>query len=427
MNQHIRPRQQRGASLVEALLAFLVLSLGMVGMVKLQSHLRSAADLARQHSEALRLAQEEIESLRGFVTLATTPGLPAYADIAPASAILLPPQGPRDSARYRIERRVDTSAAPRLKTLSVIVGWDDRQGTARQVELSSAIAGIDPTWSGALSLAAAGRPVHGAFARSAQIPAAAKDLGDGRSVFKPVIEGDTAWVFDNRSGKPTSRCSGIGTTVPTRNLSVTDLTSCDAVSGSLLSGVVRFTSALPANAANANDMPLPLSVALAGGPFVAAPDCRSEAHKVVVYHAAGVERREPVPLAAVPASVGVAAWTETGDRFITYHCLAQAAAPSNGAPARWSGSSTLVPAGWSIGALATQFKVCRYSADQNGDGNVDHNGEHPSQYVDVDGALPQQNFLVVRGDQPCPGAAALNLAGPGPLVFSNLGTAQHQP
>ena len=35
---------------------------------------------------------------------------------------------------------------------------------------------------------------------------------------------------------------------------------------------------------------------------------------------------------------------------------------------RWSGRSTLVPDGWALGSSADEYKVCRYSADQDGNG-----------------------------------------------------------
>ena len=64
-------RIQRGISLIEALIAFLVLSLGVLGMSKLQSHLRLHSDIARQRSEAVRIAQEDMEALRSFASTTT--------------------------------------------------------------------------------------------------------------------------------------------------------------------------------------------------------------------------------------------------------------------------------------------------------------------------------------------------------------------
>jgi len=81
----------------------------------------------------------------------------------------------------------------------------------------------------------------------------------------------------------------------------------------------------------------------------------------------------------------------------------------------WSGRSTLVAQGWSIGTTASSYRMCRYSADQDGSGAVDQNAEHPDSYDHVDHALMEQNFLIVKGNETCP------------LSPSSVMTAQHQP
>ena len=53
--------QHRGVSLLEVLFSLLVLSAGVVGMGKLHRQLQGHADMARQRSEAVRLAHDEIE------------------------------------------------------------------------------------------------------------------------------------------------------------------------------------------------------------------------------------------------------------------------------------------------------------------------------------------------------------------------------
>src|SRR5438034_285680 len=61
---------QRGITLVEALLSFVVLAFGMLGIARLHADLRAHADLARQHTDATRIAGEEMERLRAFSVLA---------------------------------------------------------------------------------------------------------------------------------------------------------------------------------------------------------------------------------------------------------------------------------------------------------------------------------------------------------------------
>ena len=68
------------------------------------------------------------------------------------------------------------------------------------------------------------------------------------------------------------------------------------------------------------------------------------------YRSADGIRREAVPLLAMPASVGVAEWSEQGERYVAYQCVV----PINGAAGRWSGRSSLVPLGWAVGAQKVQ-------------------------------------------------------------------------
>ena len=396
-------KAQRGAALPEALVAFLVLSLGMLALAKLQGQLRLNSDIARQRSEAVRLAQEDMEKLRAFSAIAPTAESPSYADIA--SATVSVGDGYRSNAGYRIERSVANHAAPAYKSASVTVNWADRTGAQQHVVLNSVISANHPALSGALTVPGTTDPVRGVLGRSARIPLAAKDLGNGSSVFKPVAAGTVAWVFSHASGQVTARCN-VAANLQTRNLAVSDLTDCVAATAVLLSGQVRLSTAVPPDPTHANDTPLPLTVTvqLTGVRDAASPVCLSEAQKVVAIASPGGSRRETVPLAATPAAMGLAGWIDLGERFVAYHC---AIAPLG---ARWSGLSTVIPQGWTIGSAANEYKVCRFSADQDESGAVDTNAEHPDRYVDVDGSLMQQNFLIIRADQSCP-----------------LGTVQHQP
>ena len=67
-------RHQRGTTLLEALIAFLVLSLGILTIGRVQTHLRLGSDIARQRAEAVRLGQEELENLRAFSVLGAASG-----------------------------------------------------------------------------------------------------------------------------------------------------------------------------------------------------------------------------------------------------------------------------------------------------------------------------------------------------------------
>jgi hypothetical protein len=87
--------------------------------------------------------------------------------------------------------------------------------------------------------------------------------------------------------------------------------------------------------------------------------------------------------------------------------------------------------GFATGTTAAERRVCRYSADYNGSGDMYtgdkkalDNTEHPAVYGRVNRSLSRQNFLVVRGDQNCPTAPTID---PSAGVFADYSTLQLQP
>jgi Tfp pilus assembly protein PilV len=421
-------QRQRGMSLIEALVAFLVVTLGMLGLMRSQEGLRLNSETARHRGEALRLAQQTLEEQRAFVapnaTLTSTPSLPHYAAIQSSSAASANLSASNTS--YEVSRHVDDNSSFAYKTSRVEVAWTDRRGQQQSLKLHTLIAGQDPMLAAALSQAPRAHPVWGVRGRSTFIPPAAHDLGDGRSSFKPSSTSTQVWLFDNRSGRITAICSGLPASLQQQQVTSSHLTQCSAVNGLLLSGLVRFSLAQPPNAQAANDTPLPLSVGLnlTSAPTTTAPQCVSEAVKVVQVSG----EASWVPLNATPGSLGITSWLETGERFVAYHCMVDLP-PGNGnaaSNAAWSGHSHINPQGWSIGMTAGLYRVCRYSSDTDGSGSIDRNEEHPATYTNVKTPLNHQYFLVVRGEQNCPASTLVNVANNG-LAALDWGTVQHQP
>lgn len=138
----IPSRCQGGFTLVEVLVAFLVLTLGLLAVIRLQPELRQHAELARQRSEATRLAQQDIEGLRGFVQIGIAGSTPAY-DAIVAAAYAVEPDA-LGSPRYSVERLVDAVAVPNARSVDVTVRWLDRTGEPQWVRLATLIAASDP-------------------------------------------------------------------------------------------------------------------------------------------------------------------------------------------------------------------------------------------------------------------------------------------
>ena len=384
-------RHQRGIGLMEALIALLVLSLGALTVSRLQTHLRLGSDIARQRAEAVRLGQEDIETLRAFSVIsasdAASGAARTYAGITSAQTDVDASTGYATNTRYTVSRQIVAAGALAAKSAVVTVGWTDRAGDAQKIVLTSVITAHDPAHGGALAIAPVGVYARGAFARSSRVPLTARDLGNGSSVFKPTASSTVAFVFDNTSARVTARCSGVDPLIATRDLGPAQLTNCAGISAQMLSGSVRFSQASPPDAARGNDLPPAFSVVLGltGGSYAGTPECSVETVQ-----------------------------TEAGDRFASYHCVVLPLA--NG---RWSGRSTIAPIGWSIGNGTNDRKVCRYSADLDGSGAIDSNEEHPAAYSGVEHSLANQNFLVIKGLEACP-------AGSSP-AFVDLSTALHQP
>jgi type IV pilus modification protein PilV len=354
------PSRRRGTSLVETLVAFLVLSLGLLAATRMQTELRQGADVARQRSQALRLAQQDLERLRSFSVVASAAGRQAFADIAGGTAQI------EGDPNFTLTRDVAADAALRVKQIGVQVAWAGVDGRAQRVELDTMLAGTEPALGGALSLAPAGAPVHGPLGRSVRIPLAAVDLGNGSSAL--VLPGDagaaagslggaTVLVFDNASGTLIARC----TAPASANLRLADLGPCDRTPGLLLAGHVRFAPGIAA-------LPFGLALQLDDAAAAAPPWC-------------GHGAAEP----------------HGGVAFVAYHCVVH---PPTGRAA-WSGRLDLVAVNWRLGTGESDYRVCRSSTDLDGSGAIDDNLEHPRIYTQVKDALTHQNFSIVKGTQNC--------------------------
>ena len=350
---------QRGTSLFGTLIAFLVLSLGVLAAARLQTELRLGAEVARQRSEAVRLAQREIEALRAFTVVATTTGQPAFDDIASRSSSV------DGAARFTLTRQVDDEVALHAKRVGVRIDWADAAGNAHQVALDTVVDGSEPALGGALSLAPTGAPVKDPLARAVHIPVGAVDLGNGSSALvlpDPAGAGSgslggTALVFDNASGTVIARC----TAPVAANLTLADLGPCDRSAGMLLSGHVRFEPGVAA-------LPFGMALLLTDAGNAKPPFCG---------HAAPT--------------------LENGVAFVAFHCVVYAPAGRS----TWSGRLDVVPVNWTLGSAASDLRVCRTTADLDGSGAIDANLEHPGVYTNVKGALTQQNFSIVKGTQNC--------------------------
>jgi hypothetical protein len=285
-----------------------------------------------------------------------------------------------------------------MKALTVQVSWLDRANEIQQVELNTFIAKADPALAGSLSVPAVSSPTRRPGERDASIPVQAKDLGNKTSVFVPGPTATVAWVFNNLTGVITGRCT-VAAGTASSSLTLQDVESCSNTTvGYLLSGTIRFSNNLRPDPANPEGFALPLDVVITNSRLagaIAAPtvqQCFDDA--------------PTSPSSTMP--------------FVSYNCFIE---PNNGTPRIWSGRAEL--SGIELTG-ANARKVCRYSADYDGNGSIS-NAEHPENYNAVSSSLARQNFLVINDSvSRCPTGAAVDPAN-GVFVNSNTELQQAAP
>jgi type IV pilus modification protein PilV len=367
--------RQHGVTLIEALVALLIMAFGMLAMVGMQGNMRRSADHAKQRSEAVRLAQGEMELLRAFSVLTPPNGAPAgtraYDGIQTASKDSA--GDPNSNAVFALTRTVSVAGNERPSEVLVEVKWKDRADVEQAVAFRSFISKVDPKLSGSLGIPPDGAPTRRPLGRDVGIPASAKDLGDGYSTFKPpAVSSGVVWVFNNLTGRIVKLCA-----LPDLSITLTAANYaayCSDISpGYLLSGHVRFSYVSPPNAANPTDTALPLDMAIT---------------EVDTAHPAPSHQCfDNAPLSPDGAMLdGVA-----------FFCAVFPDISSDS----WNGR--LQVGGISLGSGA--YRICRYSADYDGDGKIANN-EHPLDYLAVKEALNRQNFLVVKATESCPAGTA---------------------
>ena len=429
-------RQELGVTLIEALVALMVMGFGMVALVELMTNLRRSGDIGKQRNEAMRIAQAEMATLRNFSMLVKpTPAASGVTDFdTDLVSAAARNAAPADSnATYSVARAtgllVDDATEPQARRVQVTVSWNDRatrQGDAPQaIVLNSIVARVDPAFAGSLSITPPPGGTRQPGGRHPAIPTSAKDLGDKTSAYRPSNLSGAVWVFNNVSGVIVGKCS-IDPATPVAALTPADVETCrNNTVGYLLSGTIRFSNTDPPNPTRPEAMAIPLDVAIV-----------SSSYQTPELGLNGAPRKDVNGNYIMRTLTATAPSYECFDAapdaapslqpLVNYDCIVY---PDDASPRTWSGKVVL--SGFNIGTLASDYRVCRYSADYNGNGTpyvnstvAYDNFEHPEVYVGVTGSLARQNFLVIKGTSSCPTAPAVD-----PLrgVFVDYSTRQLQP
>jgi type II secretory pathway pseudopilin PulG len=267
----VGPRSRQGGfAILEALIAFLVVAFGMLAIAAFQVTLSRSSDLAKQRTEATRIAQSHIDRARSFVSRAgdgdLSDGRLTYTEDL-AVGTITPPNitGPMTNTVFRQEIVISQPTAPvpaggePYRWVTVAVAWDDRigsplptaatrcQGAQNEVCLTTVIS--DGASSGLGSLATGGgipstlRPKN----RNINVPYPAVTLVGGlTSAFMPP-PGTSIFVFNNDSGNVTQFCRTTSYPVTAITSTGTTATATTGTSHPFTTGmVVNIVGATPA-------------------------------------------------------------------------------------------------------------------------------------------------------------------------------------
>ncbi|MFY7975838.1 MAG: type IV pilus modification PilV family protein [Rubrivivax sp.] len=383
-------RGQRGVALIEALVALAVMGFGMLAVVGTIGTLRLNGDVSRQRSEALRIAQDQIEEWRGYSVLDTTADgrRMAYEDIVTEDSFTVSRANTTFTVRRWAREEADVAGTqrPQRKHVLVTVQWWDRvsdpdnpDDKPQEVRLSSTIAEADPALRAVGVAAPAGIWSRPAFGRSVTVPQGARQISEGRSVLVPPGQsgGDrVALVFNNLSGLM-QRCVTPAQTTETVDEADLTVANCGSDFFLLMQGFIRFYLTPSATAlTRANEMRV-------------ATDAPPVAPEVAV------DRTEPL------VGTDTCFVSKNGNVF-EYYCVVYAFDGRG-----WSGSLRVDLPGFTIGGAAAEYRVCRFFPVTRIESGVSFQDS-------VNRNLLNQNLVITTGANTVPtnGCNLTNAAGP---------------
>jgi prepilin-type N-terminal cleavage/methylation domain-containing protein len=222
MRIQLHRSSSHGFALIEILVSLVIIAFGMLALASMQLTLSRSADVSKQRSEAVRLAQEKMECLRAYTQVPASTTTSAnrncvgallavntwdgYGAAGTTNDPVNPITSPYSNTSYTRSWTLTGSTADAMRALSVTLSWTDRAGQPQMYTVNSVIARNDADGGGSLSFPLPGntnlrRPKN----RNLNIPVPAVNLAGGQSAYS--INSNLALIFNDDLGTVVQRCS----------------------------------------------------------------------------------------------------------------------------------------------------------------------------------------------------------------------------
>jgi len=126
--------KNRGFSLIEVMITFVLIGVSTLGLIKLQAYIEQRSDYALHSIEGLNLAEQKLEWFRTRGALSSDSSFP----IASYESDIV--SGLQVDGSYTLKWRVtEPSLAGVIKSIEIEASWLDRRGNKQSVSLQTMI------------------------------------------------------------------------------------------------------------------------------------------------------------------------------------------------------------------------------------------------------------------------------------------------
>ena len=374
-------RRHRGSTLIEAMIALLIMGVGMLSLSGMQMDLTRSADSTRQRTEALRLAQEKMEEFRSYTGIASTVSAAGMvnANALNWNALADGQDSISGNVIYARSWTFSGDTGSPLRSATVRVAWTDRSNAAQWLSLSSVLSQTDPFDTGLLGFPLTpSSQMKGMNNRNPAIPAPAISLGGQRSALAFGRLGQYI-LFDDISAQVVRICTPLGLSKASSTAEIIaalqnpDRRQCESLSAYMVSGYVGRDSSVSTSDWNAIESGLGIDASGISRNAAGTLGIRCQFGNAV----------DPTSSTIIPD-------------YKYYLCVIPLANPAPHTTPDWSGKILLAGAAAWQGSDSAYY-VCRYEYAPT-QSLSDSNQRNLQPYSHVSISISQQNYLVASAN-----------------------------